>query len=252
MENLMNSDNPFMDKIGITLDIDWVSDTIIKYVVDLLERYQVKATLFATHESAFLESLDKKKFEVEIHPNFTNSNDWDKIIRNLKDIYSDAIGVRSHGLTQSSIIHGLFINNGLKYEVNTFIPLREGLSPYCRPRGNGENMVCIPFYWEDDGHFLNSSIFDISRLRMNKKGLKIYNFHPMHVFMNTKSDEHYESYKQFYHQPDVLMDYRWKGKGIGTLFIELLQYLKDNKIPTYTCKEIYEEYMMRGECDELY
>lgn len=241
-----------MNKIGITLDIDWVSDTIIKYSIDLLEKYQIKATLFATHESGFLKSLSKNKYEIGIHPNLTNNNDWGKAIQDLRNIYPDAIGVRCHGLTQSSDIHGLFINNGLKYEVNTFIPLREGLSPYCRPRGNGENMVCIPFYWEDDGLFLNSSIFDISRLGMNKKGLKIYNFHPMHVFMNTKSSEHYGSYKQFYHQPDVLMEYRWKGKGIGTLFIELLQYLKDSRTATYTCKEIYEEYIISGECDELY
>ena len=241
-----------MNDIVITFDVDWVHEDIIKYIAKLLENTNVKATFFATHDSAFLKSLDKARYEMGIHPNFTNSNDWNRVIRDLKDIYPDAIGVRSHGLTQSSIIHGFFIDNGLKYEVNTFIPLRQGLSPYCRPRGNGENMVCIPFYWEDDGHFLNSSIFDISRLRTDKKGLKIFNFHPMHVFMNTKSNEHYESYKQFYHQPDVLMDYRWKGKGIGTLFIELLQYLKDNKIPTYTCKEIYGEYMMSGECDELY
>ncbi len=250
----MSSDNPFMDKIGITLDIDWVSDEVIKYVVDLLDEYQIKATLFATHESAFLKSLliKDKKYEIGVHPNFTSSNDWNEIIRDLKNIYPDAIGVRSHGLTQSSIIHGLFIENNLKYEVNTYIPLREGLYPYRRPVGQGKEMICIPFYWEDDCHFFNYSSFDLSQLRLDKKGLKIYNFHPIHIFMNTKSNEHYESYKQFYHQLEVLMDSRWKGKGIGTLFVELLQYLNKNRIPTYTCKEIYEEYLRSGECDELY
>lgn len=230
-----------MNKIGITFDIDWAPDNVVEYVLRLLEEYQVKATFFATHDSALLKSIDNARYEIGIHPNFSDSNNYDKTIAELEAVYPKALGVRSHGLFQSSHILQLFINNGLKYDVNTFIPLREGLYPFTRLN----KLVCIPFYWEDDTHFSNQTKFEISKLQIHKRGLKIYNFHPIHVFMNTDSREHYSGYKSFYHQPDMLEKYRNSSKGIGTLFKELLQYLGENKLPTYTCEEIYREYLAK-------
>lgn len=230
-----------MDKICITFDIDWAPDEVLEYVVNLLQEHQVKATFFATHSSALLKSLDNAKYEIGIHPNFNDSNNYDKTIAELKAIYPQALGARSHGLFQSSHILQLFINNGLKYDVNTFIPLREGLYPFTRLN----KLVCIPFYWEDDTYFSNQTTFELSKLQIHKRGLKIYNFHPMHVFMNTNSREHYSRYKPFYHQPDTLIGYRNTEKGIQTLFLELLQYLTENRLPTYTCQEIYREYLAK-------
>ncbi|MFC2001674.1 hypothetical protein ACFLUZ_04115 [Chloroflexota bacterium] len=228
-----------MDKIGISFDIDWAPDEVIQYVFNLLAEYQVKTTCFATHNSALIKSLDNKKYEIGIHPNFNDSNDYDKTIKVLKAIYPEAIGVRSHGLLQSSNILQLFLNNDLKYDVNTFIPLREGLYPFTRLN----RLVCIPYFWEDDANFSSKVTFELEDLQLHKKGLKIYNFHPMHVFMNTKSSEHYNEYKQYYQQPDMLTAYKGTGKGTQTLFIELLQYLNRNKLPGYTCEEIYREYL---------
>ncbi len=219
-----------MNKVGITFDIDWAPDGVVEYVLSLLEEYQVRATFFATHDSALLKSLDSARYEISIHPNFSDSNNHDKTIAELKAVYHEALGVRSHGLFQSSHLLQLFINNGLRYDVNTFIPLREGLYPFMRLN----KLVCIPYYWEDDAHFSSQTKFELSELELRKKGLKIYNFHPMHVFMNTDSQEHYSRYKPFYHQPDILRKHRNSGKGIGTLFKKLIQYLSENILPTYT------------------
>jgi len=231
-----------MNKICITLDIDWVPDKIIEYVVELLEGYQIKATFFATHDSAFLKSLDRKKYEIGIHPNFEDRNDYNKVVSDLKRVYPEAIGVRAHGLVQSTRIYKLFIANGLKYDVTTYAPLAENLHPWIRLK----ELVVIPFYLEDDTLFLDEANFTLSDLQIHKKGLKIYNFHPIHIFMNTKSDEHYKKYKQFYHEPDILINYRGKGRGIQTLFIELLQHLQRINSCTCTCKEIYKEYLIRS------
>ena len=232
-----------MNEIGITLDIDWAPDEVVEYVLKLLEKHQVKATIFATHDSALLKSLDNVRYEIGIHPNFNNSNNYDRTIAELKTVYPEASGVRSHGLFQSSQILQLFLNNGLKYDVNTYIPLREGLYLFTRLK----KLVCIPYYWEDGTHFSNQNIFEISKLQIHKRGLKIYNFHPMHIFMNTRSPEHYNKYKPFYHQSDILAGYRNTEQGIQTLFLELLQYITESKLPTYTCQEIYREYAAKEE-----
>ncbi|KFD40772.1 hypothetical protein DK28_0215645 [Peptococcaceae bacterium SCADC1_2_3] len=232
-----------MDKICITFDIDWVSDELVKYVVNLLEQYQIKATFFATHESALLKSLDSAKYEIGIHPNFNKGDDYNKIIEDLKVIYPKAIGVRSHSLFESSHILRLFLDNGLKYDTNTFIPLRKELYPFIRLN----KLVRIPYYWEDDAHFSRPKItFKLSELQLHKRGLKIYNFHPIHIFMNTDSLEHYNKYMSFYHQSDILINFRnHGGEGISTLFLELLEFLDQNMLPTYTCKEIYHEYLTK-------
>ena len=230
-----------MDKIAITFDIDWAPDEVVESVTNVLEEHRVKATFFATHRSDLLRSLDSAKYEIGIHPNFDKGTNHNRIIEDLKAIYPTAIGVRSHGLFQSSHVLQLFLDNGLKYDVNTFIPLREGLYPFTRLN----KLVCIPFYWEDDTHFSNQTTFELSELQIHKRGLKIYNFHPMHIFMNTESRPHYISFKPFYQQPDILINHRNMGKGIQTLFSELLGYLSDNTIPTYTCEEIYHEYLAK-------
>ena len=233
-----------MDKICITFDIDWAPDEVVESVTNVLEEHRAKATFFATHRSDLLRSLDSAKYEVGIHPNFDDRTDNNEVIRELKAIYPEAIGVRSHGLFCSTNILQICLANGLKYDVNTFIPLREGLYPFTR-LNRLNKIICIPYYWEDDTHFTNQTPFELSKLELHKEGLKIYNFHPIHIFMNTESQEHYADYKAFYLQPDTLRKYRNMGGGTRTLFIALLKYISDNAIQTYTCKEIYDEYCER-------
>jgi len=235
------------DLIAIVFAIDWAPDEIIQYCIDLLEEYEVKATFFATHHSEYLKSLDSTRYEIGIHPNFNDGGDYNRIIKELKTVYPKAIGVCSHSLFQSSKILQLFIDNGLKYEMNTYVPLQEGLRPFTRLKG----IVSIPFYWGDDGHFSTKAVFGLSELRIHEKGLKVCAFHPIHVFMNTNSVEHYDSFKAFYQEADILKKCRNSERGIQTLFIHLLQYLADNRVPTYLCRDIYKEYLVRTEFYEL-
>jgi hypothetical protein len=231
--------NDVWDQIAITFDIDWVADEVIQYAVDFLEKYQVKATFFATHLSNYLEALDSSRYEIGLHPNFERDSDYNKTTKSLKALYPEAIGVRSHLLFQSGPLLQVFIDNSLSYESNAFVPLVAGLRPYrCLNK-----LVSIPCYWGDDYHYLAGFDFELSRLRVDNHGLKVYIFHPIHIFANTISDNHYLGFKQYVHEPAALRKYRHKGRGIGTLFEDLLQYLSRNKLETYTCKEIYEAYI---------
>jgi len=224
------------NEICVTLDIDWASDEIVKYSVDLLEEYNVKTTIFATHKSELLTSL-QKRFEIGIHPNL--EFDIEEPTSKLLQTYPDAIGVRSHGGLQSTNIFRFMISKGLKYDSSTYIPLRENLYPWWRL----EKLVCIPIFWCDDTMFYSGLPFDFSYLHILKTGLKVYLFHPIHIFMNTQSGEHYKKFKPFYHQIDRLTKLKGRGSGTRTLFVELLRYLQQNKIESHTCKEVYEKWM---------
>ena len=59
------------EKVFLTFDIDWASDFVLEYCIDLIESAQVKATFFVTHETPLLERLrENPNFELGIHPNF--------------------------------------------------------------------------------------------------------------------------------------------------------------------------------------
>lgn len=227
------------EKICVTLDIDWACDEIIEHSIKLLEEYDVTATIFATHESSLLKSLDRKHFEIGIHPNLASSDNYEKTIDSLLRIYPNSIGVRCHGCLQSTNIFRLYIRKGLKYDSSTYIPLRENLYPWWRLK----KLVCIPFYWTDDTMFYSGFSFDSSQLHLSNNGLKLYVFHPIHIFANTQSGEHYRKLKSFYHQPDKLINLRGKDGGTQTLFVELLRYLQEGNVESYTCRDIYREWI---------
>ncbi len=228
---------PF-ERICVTLDTDWASDELIEYSIQLLKEYEIKATIFATHESSLLKSLDRKQFEIGIHPNLANSDDYEKAVDDLLRIYPQSIGVRCHGCVQSTNIFRLYIQKGLKYDSSTYIPLRENLYPWWRLK----KLVCVPFYWADDTMFSSGLPFDSSQLHLSKGGLKVYVFHPIHIFSNTQSEDHYKKLKPFYNQVDKLTSMRGENGGTQTLFVELLRYIKNNA-ESYTCKDIYREWV---------
>ena len=107
-----------------------------------------------------------------------------------------------------------------------------------------EEFVSIPFYWSDDKHLVLSSSFGLPSLNLRQAGLKVFNFHPIHVLMNTSSEKHYQTFKSHYGSPSDLVRFKnVKSEGIGTLFEALLDYIQDSGSITYRLDEICEEYL---------
>ena len=46
--------------------------------------------------------------------------------------------------------------------------------------------------------------FDLDEINLNDSGVKVFDFHPSHVYMNTRSLDEYENIKQNYHDMDYL------------------------------------------------
>jgi len=56
-------------------------------------------------------------------------------------------------------------------------------------------------------------------------GLKVFAFHPVHVFLNTPTIEFYERNKPHYDDPAALRAARHDGMGVRDLFSEVLEVL---------------------------
>lgn len=210
-------------KTVITIDIDWVPDKVLGHTLELLSKSGVPCTIFATHATGLLSGLDRKQFEIGVHPNFNpllngGNEKPKKVVERLKELFPQARGIRSHSSLVSNVLVDMFCEMGFEYESNVCLPYSRNLE--LLPLWN--DVLRIPFNWEDYLHFSYGKEFFDMDLDFNA-GLNIVNFHPVHVFLNTESRERYEGAKPFYQDPEHLAGYKNLGKGAETLLNKILK-----------------------------
>lgn len=224
------------NKLFLTFDIDWAHDEILKDTFNIVEETSVPATWFVTHATPVLYDIRSLNHqELGLHPNFnfllddvsSNGHNAEKIVKSLLDIVPEAKSLRSHSMTQSARLWNLFQSCGLTHEVNHFIPqnARTELKPWLL-----WNQLCkVPYFWEDDVHMLYDSAGILQKNPVDlatTEGLKVFDFHPIHVFLNTESLERYERTRPSHHNPRELIKYRYEGYGTRNRLIELLELAK--------------------------
>jgi len=230
IEDLSSSDI-WDDAICITIDIDWAHDDILSDTINLLEKFSVPVTWFVTHDTPLLDRLrSNPNFELGIHPNFNNRlhEDDDRsvnmILDELMSIVPNAKSVRSHSLVQSSRLLEIFKDYGIQFECNTIIPFQSQLKLLPWMLWNG--VLKVPHFWEDDVACLYSQMESVLPL-LKCKGLKVFAFHPIHIFLNTEDLDRYEKSREFHHDVDRLIEYRSTAYGTRDALFDLLNY-KDN------------------------
>lgn len=198
------------------MDLDWAPDTIVADSLELLARYDIRATVFATHRSP---PLDDSGHEIGIHPDFTDK-DRTGIIRRLLDIYPDAQGVRSHALATCSRTVQAFADCGLLYTSNVMAWLNPTIGPFKHFVG----MVEIPFHWGDFANFHQLRAWSPERLPLERNRLFVFNFHPVHIFLNTESPDRWWAARDRLQDPIALRQLANPIEtGVGTrVFLDAL------------------------------
>lgn len=231
--------NNALDSIGITLDVDWAAEEVLEEVITALTSHGVSCTFFATHDSEVLRNAASDGIEIGLHPDFRRcGNDYYSELKRLKDLYPTAVGARSHGLYCSSEILATYQQVGLVYESNIFLRAHQGLHPVLRDK----DLLSVPFIWSDDKELQLGLRTSLDQFGLDRPGLKVFNFHPIHIFTNAVNEDSYLSIKPYYHDVKELRQRRCQqGGGVGELFNSLLQYLYANKLASVTMKEICQQ-----------
>lgn len=179
----------------ITIDVDWAPDFMLELTAQLLQEMRVSATWFATHQSPFLQELSRDpRHEVGIHPNFNKmlegleQQNAKAIVDSLMDAYPSAHCVRSHSMTQSSRLLDIFSSAGLTHDSNHFIPWEAGI--LLKPWRHWNGMTRVPYFWEDDIACIGGG-----KLPPESASLCVFDFHPVHLYLNTHCLPDYEKAK---------------------------------------------------------
>ena len=235
----LNSNQSTFNDVVLTLDTDWAPDFVIDYVADQLIECQVRATWFVTHSSPAIERLRMRPelFELGIHPNFLNGStqgeDPDAVMEHCLDLVPDATSMRTHSLYQSTpLLSRIALLTPITTDVSLFLPSVPRLQPF-EYEFSGRRLLRIPYFWEDDFEMERSTrCWNLGQLLDVGTGLKVFNFHPIHVYMNSSEMGPYKALatKVGRISEATLLDatdFVQQGVGTQRLFMELVRYLDD-------------------------
>jgi len=232
------------NSIVISMDMDWADESVIQDSLSLLSSYEVRSTLFMTNKL----KLEITGHEIAIHPNYTSSDLESHLKERVQD-FPETTGVRSHTLFYTYALPLMYPKYNIKYQSNTMMLLEHNIVPYKLTQHINE----LPIFWMDIPYFEifdNNPSFAIEELGLDQPGLKVFDFHPIHLFLNTKSIAHYEQAKEYYHEPNKLAELaNTESPGIRDLFIKLLEYIRDNNIQTKTLSEVNDSYINEQDGD---
>lgn len=216
-----------VDQLGLTFDLDWACDAVIEDTIDLVDASGLPATWFVTHDTPLLERLrSNPRYELGIHPNFNpflhgkQERPIASVLDELLAIVPEAKSVRSHSMVQSSRLMDLFAKRGLRFDCNHFVPEQSLIE--LRPWKLWNGLIKVPHFWEDDATCLYEENTPIQSL-VQRRGLKIFDFHPIHVYLNTEDLARYEDSRPFHSDAERLRRYRYDGTGTRTFLLQLLE-----------------------------
>ena len=237
-----------MNEIVLSFDIEWACAEVVADVVRLLEERNLRATFFCTHPG-----IEVADHERSLHPNFFRDGNtqvaeahsipdelefYRAVVGAARTLCPEATGVRSHRRYYTPLVEQVLRENDLQYDSTAMEPLTPGLAPGWL----GDNLLSLPIYFMDHWDLgFQATGFELARLRLDEPGLKVVDFHPNLIFLNAATIGQYEQSRPYYRDPDRLRAARHSGRGVRTLFLDLLDKLAKSPVPLRTLGEINAE-----------
>ncbi|MGH7814705.1 MAG: hypothetical protein ACREQI_11975 [Candidatus Binataceae bacterium] len=239
--------------ICLTVDEEWANPEVLADLRRLFDERGLRATFFCTRGG-----VEVPGHERGLHPNFrrnggtvrkfrsaagappeewTDREIYEHVVRTTRTFCTEAKGVRGHSLFYDSELLEMYRDAGIEYDSSCCLPLMEGL----RPLWKEYDILEIPIYYID--HFdlkAQRTGFALDALRLDRPGLKVFDFHPNIAFINARVNSDYLECKSFYHDYERLLEFRRPGRGARTLLLELLDEIVARRLPAVTMGELNE------------
>lgn len=227
--------------ICLTFDTDYMSE---KSLSQFIERDLIAvpglSTVFAHDFFSCL--VSHENIEVGPHPTVSNLDNWDEHLTLLEQQYQrQFVGFRSHSCVYSHMLGINLAKRGYQYISQADVPRNMEISPYRHPWGNYE----LPIYYMDSMELWRtendsgstSSPFDPTVLEraISGNGLYVFDFHPIHIVLNTSSVSDYQSKKEAVIQGVNPYSIRGAAYGVGDFFADVCTRMKASGTTSSTC-----------------
>ncbi|PKN68135.1 MAG: hypothetical protein CVU57_00485 [Deltaproteobacteria bacterium HGW-Deltaproteobacteria-15] len=150
----------------------------------------------------------------------------------LRSIIPEAVGNRCHQLTCNGLLYSGLGKAGLLYDSAWPMYLHPGIAPIPMHSGIHE----LPIFWVEQLLWDNQSL-PLFLARLREPGLKIFLFHPVHVWHNSTTESRHRILSLPYadrYRPELVS----QGDGVLTFFGRLLDLLQAENFACATCADI--------------
>ena len=201
-------------------------------IVQVLTENGIKSTWFVTHASPAIERMRllPDLIELGIHPNClpnsSHGTDEAAVLKYVKDIVPDAVSMRTHGLYQTSaFLIRAAQHYGIRIDSSLFLPDARGCCHY-DIRVDDTCLRRMPFCWADDTTMRHPSPeWSFAYAAGDSERVRVFDFHPFHVALNTVDYSVYEDLKSQLPLPkwsrSFIAPHRADGEGPRTVFQQM-------------------------------
>jgi hypothetical protein len=227
--------------ICITFDTDWMTDEAL--AAFLRRAHWPGVATFFLH--ADLPSLHGTSHELCPHPFIDDLRAWEEGMESIaRALPIRPRGMRAHSCVFSHMIGIRLRDLGYQYVSQAQNLFQTGLKPFRHPWGIWE----VPIYYMDNMDFwmpknwpeLGHSPFDPSVIAraLNEPGLYVFDFHPLHIALNTRSHDDYTQVRARVVDEGISpFDLRASGRGVGVFFEELCEAVDRAGVRSVSCTE---------------
>jgi hypothetical protein len=241
--------------ICLTFDTDWMTDHAL---ARFIQEFPIpgKATFFL-HDN--FPSLATSSHELCPHPLISDLGNWHSSLTKLAGALRSAPrGVRPHSCVFSHMVGLELRAMGFQYISQASNLYQQGLAPFRHPWGIWE----LPIYYMDNMDLcmaknwpgLNHEPFnpDIVRVATEQEGLFVFDFHPIHIALNTLTHDDYETVKtRIVNDGMSPFEMAFLGRGVRTFFEELCLAMRERGQVSFTCSAALDE-LARGHSTERF
>ncbi|MBR6088888.1 MAG: hypothetical protein IKP86_03070 [Anaerolineaceae bacterium] len=205
--------------VYVTMDMDWACDGVLADTIALVSELGIPVCIFATHDTPMLAELRRDPlFTLGIHPNFLPQlngqagKGYRETIREMLELVPGAEVIRCHALVDATPILAAAKELGFKADMNLFIPFSSGIA--LQPFTHFTGLKRLPFFYEDDAWASEPGAASPEE-HLLSGALRIFNFHPIHLYLNTETMERYNRAKPYYKEFDKLAPFINRGEEQG-------------------------------------
>ena len=182
------------------------------------------------------EALREVRHEICPHPTLDPGTDWEQELDRKQAEFPDARGVRTHTLINSCMLSIDYHARGFRWVSAREEPGRRGIAPYREAWG----VWHVPIYYMDTMDFSFGDYWpDVSaapfarewlETAVREPGLYVFDFHPIHLLLNSTSASAYLSRRDGFVAGEALEDLRCDGYGTADYYRDLIALMGETEI----------------------